>query len=417
MTDLDSSGWTRVLTNAAAATCVGGAPSCGFIERAAIAHSGERIAWVGPQDALPTLPAQAEVIDVGGALVTPGLIDCHTHLAFGGNRAREFELRLAGASYADIARAGGGILSTVAATRAASEDELAALALDRARVLMAEGVTSLEVKSGYGLDLDTELKLLRVARRLGRELPLTVHATLLAAHTVPPEYSGRPDAYLDCVIDTILPAAADAGLVDSVDAFCESIAFSAAQVERLFEAARRHGLPMRLHAEQLSNSHGAALAARFAALSADHLEHLDEAGAVAMANAGTVAVLLPLAFYYLRETREPPIELLRRHRVPIAVASDFNPGSAPLLSLRLAMQMACTLFRLTPSEVLAGVTRVAARALGMGHSHGTLEVGKVADIVVWDASHPAELVAQFGTLQPQRVLRRGSAERPGTGRS
>ncbi len=410
MTDLDSSGWTRVLTNAAAATCVGGAPSCGFIEHAAIAHSGERIAWVGPHDALPSPPAQAEVIDVGGALVTPGLIDCHTHLAFAGDRAREFELRLAGASYADIARAGGGILSTVAATRAASEDELAALALDRARVLMAEGVTSLEVKSGYGLDLDTELKLLRVARRLGRELPITVHATLLAAHTVPPEYSGRPDAYVDCVIDTILPAAVDAGLVDSVDAFCESIAFSAAQVERLFEAARRHGLPVRLHAEQLSNSHGAALAARFAALSADHLERLDEAGAVAMADAGTVAVLLPLAFYYLRETREPPIELLRHHRVPIAVASDFNPGSAPLLSLRLAMQMACTLFRLTPSEVLAGVTREAARALGMGHSHGTLEAGKVADMVVWDASHPAELVAQFGTLQPQRVLRRGRAE-------
>jgi imidazolonepropionase len=408
---MDPTTWTLVVTNATLATCAAGEPAYGLHERGAVACAGDRIAWVGPAAALPSLAAQVEVIDAAGALVTPALTDCHTHLVFAGNRAREFELRQAGASYEQIARAGGGILSTVIATRAASEEQLLALALQRARVLLAEGVTCIEIKSGYGLDLDNELKLLRVARRVGEELPLAVHATLLAAHALPPEFAGRPDEYIDLVVGTILPAAAAAGLVDSVDAFCERIAFSPAQVRRVFETARELGLPVRLHAEQLSNSHGTALAAAFGALSADHLEHLDEAGAAAMAGAGTVAVLLPGAFYYLRETRVPPVALLRRHRVPIAVASDFNPGSSPLLSVQLAMNMACVLFGLTPEEALAGVTRNAARALGLGAERGTLEAGRIADLVLWNAAHPAELAAQFASVIPTRIFRAGQALR------
>jgi imidazolonepropionase len=403
---MGSSAWTVVFRDATVATCAIGAPACGRQEHAAVALAGERIAWVGPADKLPALPGSVEVLDAGGALVTPGLIDCHTHLVFAGERAREFALRQQGASYEDIAHAGGGILSTVAATRAASEDDLLVLALDRARVLMAEGVTSLEIKSGYGLDLENELKLLRVARRVGEFLPLTIHTTLLAAHAVPPEFAGRADAYVDCIVESILPAAAAAGLADSVDAFCERIAFSPAQVRRVFEAATRLGLPVRLHAEQLSNSHGAALAAAFGALSTDHLEHLDPAGAAALAGADTVAVLLPGAFYFLRETHLPPLELLRHEGVPVAVASDFNPGSSPLLSLRLAMNMACVLFGLTPDEALAGVTRNAARALGLA-DRGILEPGQVADLVLWDASHPAELSAAFGNVRPRQVFRAG----------
>jgi len=396
---------SRILTRATLATCADG--GYGLLENGAVALTGPHIAWVGPTGDLPGFPGQPESVDLGGALVTPGLIDCHTHLVFAGSRAREFETRQQGASYEEIARAGGGILSTVAATREASEQALLDLALERARVLMAEGVTGLEIKSGYGLDLETELRMLRVARRVGEVLPVTVHTTLLAAHAIPREYTGRADAYVDLLVAELLPAAAAAGLADSVDAFCERIAFSPAQVRRVFEAARGLGLPVRLHAEQLSNSHGAALAAAFGAMSADHLEHLDEAGAAALAGAGSVAVLLPGAFYFLRETRLPPVDLLRRHGVPIAVASDFNPGSSPLLSLRLAMNMACTLFGLTPAEALSGVTVNAARALGLDALRGTIEAGKVADLVVWDASHPAELSAQFGTVRPQRVLRGG----------
>jgi imidazolonepropionase len=398
--------WTLVLTNATLATCVADETACGVLGHAAVACSGGRIDWVGPAGGLPAVGEAAEVIDARGALVTPGLIDCHTHLVFAGNRAREFEFRQQGASYADIARAGGGILSTVAATRAAAPDRLATDATARAGVLLAEGVTSLEVKSGYGLDLDNELKLLRVARRLADSLPVTVHATLLAAHAVPPEFAGRADAYVDCVCESILPTAAAQGLADSVDAFCEHIAFTPAQVRRVFERSRQLGLPVRLHAEQLSNSHGAALAAEFGALSVDHLEYLDEAGTAALAAAGTVAVLLPGAWYFLRESRRPPVGLLRRHRVPIAVASDFNPGSAPLLSLRLAMNMACVLFGLTPLEALSGVTRHAARALGL-RDRGTIAPGQAADLVLWDAGHPAELAAGFGGVRPQRIFRAG----------
>ncbi|HEY5719428.1 MAG TPA: imidazolonepropionase, partial [Gammaproteobacteria bacterium] len=357
---MDTSAWTRVFRNATVATCAGPGAVHGLIERGAVGIAGARIAWAGPDIELPPLPAGVAVEDAAGALLTPGLIDCHTHLVWAGSRHLEFGQRLAGASYADIARAGGGILSTVAATRAASDQELLALAAGRARRLITEGVTCIEIKSGYGLDLDSELRMLRVARRLGETLPVTVRTTLLAAHAVPPEFKGRADDYVSHICEVILPAAARAGLADAVDAFCEGIGFSTAQVGRLFGRARELGLPVKLHAEQLSNQHGAALAARYQALSADHLEYLDEDGARAMAAAGTVAVLLPAAFYYLRETRRPPVDLLRRHRVPIAVASDLNPGSAPLASLLLNMNMGCVLFGLTPEEALAGVTREAA---------------------------------------------------------
>lgn len=404
----DTQNWTRVIRNCAVASCAGSAPY-GLIPQGAVAVAGTRIAWAGPDAELPAhLPAGVEVSDARGALVTPGLVDCHTHLVWAGSRAREFEQRLQGASYEDIARAGGGIVSTVAATRAASEDELLALALPRALRLAAEGVTCLEIKSGYGLDRDSELRMLRVARRVGERLPVTVRTTLLAVHAVPPEFRGRGDAYIECVCDEILPAAAAAGLVDAVDAFCENIGFSAAQVERVFARARALGLPVKLHAEQLSNQHGAALAARYGALSADHLEYADEDGIRAMAKAGTAAVLLPAAFYFLREAKLPPIELLRKHRVPIAVASDLNPGSAPIASLLLNLNMACTLFRLTAEEALLGVTRHAAAALGLAAERGTIEPGKRADLVVWDAGHPAELAAQYGMVQPTLILKDGT---------
>ncbi len=405
---MDTSAWTRVFRNATVATCAGGGDRPGLIERGAVAIAGDRIAWAGRLDDLPALPRQVATEDAGGALLTPGLIDCHTHLVWAGCRHREFELRLTGASYADIARAGGGILATVAATRAAAQDELLRLATTRARRLLAEGVTCIEIKSGYGLDLDNELKMLRVARAVGAALPVTVRTTLLAAHAVPPEFKDRADDYVTHVCEVIIPAAAREGLADAVDAFCEGIGFSPAQVERLFERARESGLPVKLHAEQLSNQHGAALAARCKALSADHLEYLDEDGARAMAAAGTVAVLLPGAFYFLRETRRPPVDLLRRHRVPIAVASDLNPGSAPLASLLLNMNMGCLLFGLTPDEALAAVTREAARALGLGAERGTIEAGKVADLVLWNVAHPAELSAQFGLAVPRAVYRNGA---------
>jgi imidazolonepropionase len=369
--------------------------------------NGDRIAWAGPAADLPRLPDRVAVHEAGGALLTPALIDCHTHLVWAGSRHLEFEQRLEGATYEEIARAGGGILSTVAATRAASEGELLELACARAHPLLAEGVSCIEIKSGYGLDLATELKMLRVARRVGEVLPIRVRTTLLAAHAVPPEFKGRADDYVTHLCDVILPAAASAGLADAVDAFCEDIGFTPAQVERLFQRAGELRLPVKLHAEQLSNQHGAALAARYAALSADHLEYLDDEGARAMAAAGTVAVLLPGAFYFLRETKVPPVDLLRRHGVPIAIASDLNPGSAPLASLLLNLNLACTLFRLTPEEALGGATRNAARALGLADERGTIEPGKMADLVLWDAEHPAELSAKFGLIRPAGRFRSG----------
>lgn len=377
-----------------------------IIEHGALLTEGALIRWVGPLAEAPDT-GDARQVDLGGAWVTPGLIDCHTHLVFGGDRSAEFEQRLEGVSYAEIAARGGGIASTVRATREASEDELLASAVTRARHLLRDGVTTLEVKSGYGLDLACERKMLRVARRLGEVLPVTVKTTCLAAHALPPEYAGRSDDYIEVVCTEILPALAAEGLVDAVDAFCEHLAFSPSQVERVFQAARGLGLPVKLHAEQLSSLHGSSLAARYDALSADHLEYMTEDDAIAMADAGTVAVLLPGAFYLLRETQLPPIDALRRHGVTMAVASDLNPGTSPALSLRLMLNMACTAFRLTPEEALAGVTLNAARALGLAERCGSLEAGKLADFVAWDIQRPAELAYWLGGTLPNRVVRHG----------
>jgi imidazolonepropionase len=376
------------------------------IEDAAIVTSAGLIEWIGPRAELAPVEAD-RTVDLGGAWVTPGLIDCHTHAVFGGNRSGEFEQRLQGVSYAEIAAQGGGIASTVRATRAASEDELFASARQRVQALMRDGVTTIEIKSGYGLDLANERKMLRVARRLADELPLAVRATCLAAHALPPEYAGRADDYIAHICDEMLPALAAEGLVDAVDAFCEHLAFSPAQVERLFIKARALGLPVKLHAEQLSSLHGSSLAARYQALSADHLEFMTEEDAIAMAKAGTVAVLLPGAFYFLRETQLPPMDALRRHGVKIALASDLNPGTSPGLSLRLMLNMGCTCFRMTPEEALAGVTVHAATALGLGDSHGSLEVGKVADFVAWQIERPADLAYWLGGDLPKRVVRKG----------
>ncbi|TAN05538.1 MAG: imidazolonepropionase, partial [Rhizobiaceae bacterium] len=337
-----------------------------------------------------------EIDDCGGRLVTPALIDCHTHLVFGGNRAKEFEMRLEGASYEEIARAGGGIVSTVTATRALSEDELVQAALPRLDALIAEGAGTIEIKSGYGLTVEDELKMLRAARRLGKERNIRVRTSYLAAHAVPAEYKGRPDAYIDEVVLPGLEAAHAEALVDAVDGFCEGIAFSPAQIARVFGRAKALGVPVKLHAEQLSNLGGAALAASYGALSADHLEYLEGPGVAAMAKAGTVAVLLPGAFYFLREKQAPPVEALRSAGVPIAIATDCNPGSSPLASLLLAMNMASTLFRLTPEEALAGVTRNAAEALGLADEIGTIAAGKRAELAVWDVRHPAELAYRIG---------------------
>ncbi|MFG0834131.1 imidazolonepropionase [Aeromonas bivalvium] len=338
--------------------------------------------------------------DMKGKLVTPGLIDCHTHLVFAGSRAEEFELRQKGVPYAEIARRGGGILSTVKATRAASEESLYDLALPRVKALMREGVTTLEIKSGYGLTLADELKMLRVARRLGQSLPIRVKTTLLAAHAVPPEYRDDPDSWVETICQEIIPAAAEAGLADAVDVFCEHIGFSLAQTEQVYLAAAQYGLPVKGHMDQLSNLGGSTLAANFGALSVDHLEYLDGDGIHALAHRGVVATLLPTAFYFLKETRLPPVEALRRAHVPMAVSSDINPGTAPIVSLRMAMNMACTLFGLTPPEALAGVTRHAARALGEQERLGQLRVGMVADFVVWSCAHPAELSYLVGVEQP-----------------
>lgn len=399
--------WDAIWRNGRLATMTEGRPY-GAIEAGAIAVESDRIAWVGPEAELPDRPDRlaTRVHDLKGCWVTPGLIDCHTHLVYGGDRSNEFEMRLEGASYAEIAEAGGGIRSTVAATRVASEAKLLETALPRLRTLTAEGVTTVEIKSGYGLGLEAELKQLRVARRLGESLPVTVKTTFLGAHTLPPEYEGRADAYIEAVV-TMLPEVAEPGLADAVDAFCESIAFSPEQTARVFEAAARHNLPVKLHADQLSDLGGAALAARFGALSADHLEHTSEGGIAAMAEAGTVAVLLPGAFYFLRETKLPPIEGLRVAGVPIALATDCNPGSAPVTSLLLMLNMACTLFRLTPEEALAGVTRNAAKALGMAKTHGTLEPGKAADFAVWEIDRPAMLAYRIGFNPLAAVVKDG----------
>lgn len=383
----------RKWTNVRLATLAG--QGLGVVEHGVIAAHGGRIVYAGPASEAPPLEAR-ETVDGAGRWVTPGLIDCHTHLVHAGNRAHEFELRLAGASYEEIARAGGGIVSTMRATRAASEAELIASALPRLDALIAEGATTVEIKSGYGLDLETELRMLRAARRLGELRPVRVVTTFLGAHALSPEYAGRADDYIDHVCETMIPAVADAGLADAVDCFCEGIGFSPAQTGRVFAAAAAHGLRVKLHAEQLSNQHGAALAAAHGALSADHLEHLDDDGVAAMARGGTVAVLLPGAFYFMRETRLPPVAALRAAGVPIAIATDCNPGTSPLTSLLLAMNMAATSFRLTVDECLAGVTRNAARALGLERETGTLEAGKWCDLAIWDIERPAELVYRMG---------------------
>lgn len=385
----------ELLVNGRMATMVPGNAPYGLLEQGALAIESGRITWVGPAASIPERYAHSPRRDLGGRLLTPALIDCHTHLVYGGHRAREFELRLQGASYEEIARAGGGIVSTVAATRSADHQTLLSSALRRIDALIAEGVSTIEIKSGYGLDIETELKCLRIARRIAAERPVRIKTTFLGAHAVPPEYAGRADAYIDHVCLPALEAAYAAGLVDAVDGFCEGIAFSPAQIERVFIRARALGLPVKLHAEQLSNLGGAALAARFGALSVDHLEYLDEPGVAAIAASGTVAVLLPGAFYALREKQLPPVDLLRRHSVPVAVSTDSNPGSSPMTSLLLAMNMASTLFRLTPEEALAGVTRNAARALGLTDC-GTIAPGQRADLAVWDADLPAELVYRIG---------------------
>jgi imidazolonepropionase len=385
--------WDDLWLNGHLARMTEGGPAYGAIPDGAIAAAGGRIAWVGARGDVPGRPEALarQVHDLAGHWLTPGLIDCHTHLVYGGDRAQEFELRLQGASYEEIARAGGGIRSTVARTRAASEAELLTSAQGRVDALRAEGVTTIEVKSGYGLDLANEAKMLRVARELAG---VTIKTTFLGAHALPPEYEGRSGAYIDLVVEEMLPKVD--GLADAVDAFCEKIAFSPAETRRVFAAARARGLPVKLHADQLSDLGGAALAAEFGALSADHIEYSSPAGIVAMARAGTVGVLLPGAFYFLREKQLPPIDELRRAGVPIAIASDSNPGSSPATSLLLMLNMAATLFRLTPEEALAGVTRNAALALGLGASHGTLEVGKAADFAIFAIDRPAELSYRMG---------------------
>jgi imidazolonepropionase len=380
-------------TNARLATLDPARPGLGVVEGGAVGARDGRIAFVGPESDLPTGADAPRRIDLAGRWVLPGLVDCHTHLVHAGDRAHEFELRLAGASYEEIARAGGGIVSTVRATREASEDDLVASALPRLDRLLAEGVTTLEVKSGYGLDREAELRMLRAARRLGTERPVRIATSYLGAHAWPPDRDRA--AYLDEVCATVAALGGD-GLADAVDGFCEGIAFSPEETARVFEAARAAGLPVKLHADQLSDLGGAALAARFGALSADHLEHTSEDGAAAMAASGTVAVLLPGAYYFIHETKLPPIGAFRRHGVPLAVATDCNPGSSPLTSLLLAMNMAATLFRLTVEEILAGVTRNAAKALGLGREIGTIELGKACDLAIFDVERPAELVYRMG---------------------
>jgi imidazolonepropionase len=397
-----------VWRNAHLATMSEGSLGLGQISSGVVAARDGRIIYAGPEAGLPAeLLRGADVIDCEGRLITPGLIDCHTHLVHAGNRANEFEMRLAGATYEEVAKAGGGIVSSVKSLRAASEDELVRQSLPRLDALMAEGVTTIEIKSGYGLDLENEAKSLRAARRLAAVRNVTVRTSFLGAHALPPEAKGYKDGYIDLVENEMLPKIAADGLADAVDGFCEGIAFSPEQISRVFDSAQALGLPVKLHADQLSNLHGAALAAQYSALSADHLEYTDESGALAMAKAGTVAVILPGAFYFIRETKKPPIELFRKHGVKMAVATDNNPGTSPLTSLLLTMNMAATLFGMTVEECLAGVTREAARALGLQNEVGTLQVGKWADLAVWDVESPAELVYRMGFNPLYRRVWRG----------
>ncbi len=394
--------WDRLITDCHVATMVPqpGNP-LGLFPNAAIGIDGGRIVRVGKRTELAGFRAK-EVVALGGAWVTPGLVDCHTHLVFGGTRAAEHAMRRAGASYEDIAKAGGGIASTVAATKAASADQLRNQSRRRLAALMAGGVTTVEIKSGYGLETAAEIRMLEIARAIGEGQPVRIFPTLLAAHAIPAD--ADRDSYVKMIVGEMIPAVAKAGLATSVDAFCERIAFTPAEVERIFTAARAHGLPVRLHAEQLSNQNGAALAARYKALSADHLEHIDTAGAKAMAAAGTVAVLLPGAFYALQETRKPPVQLLRDHGVPIAIATDCNPGTSPLLNPQLAMNMAATLFGLTPEEAIAGMTINAARALGLAHDIGSIEAGKAADLCAWRVDDLTELAYWIGMPGPERRM-------------
>ena len=397
--------WDSVWFNAHIGTMILPDPDT-TVESGAVGVRDGRIVWVGPTDGLPkdALSKSLKQLDCGGRLVTPGLVDCHTHLVYGGNRAHEFELRLNGASYEEIARTGGGINATVQATRRATESELYEQALPRLERLMEDGVTTVEIKSGYGLDTENELKMLRVVQRLKQDLPVNIKATFLGAHAVPPEYAGRADDYIDIVCREMLPQVVAEELADAVDAFCEGIGFTPAQVERVFIAAREHGLDIKCHAEQLSDLQGAVLAARYGAVSVDHLEYLQGRDVQKIAEAGSTAVLLPGAFYFLRESKCPPISALRLYDVPIALATDSNPGSSPVLSLTLMLNMGCTLFGLTPREALSGVTRNGARALGLEQQLGTLEVGKRADLVLWNVSKPAELSYAIGDRPCSTVM-------------
>ena len=398
--------WDRLLTDVNVATMETGGEPYGCIENAALAISNGSIAWVGPASDMPP-HSSGETRSLGGRWLTPALIDCHTHLVFGGNRAAEFEQRLQGATYEAIARAGGGIMSTVSATREASEEQLQKLSAPRLEALKREGVATVEIKSGYGLDLDTELCMLRVARSLGERFGVTVRTTFLGAHTMPWEWKGRPDDYIDYLCDVVLPAAVDENLVDAVDGYCERIAFTPEQIAKLFERAASFNLPVKLHADQLSDAGGAELAARFHALSADHLEYASDDGLRLLAESGTVAVLLPGAFLVLRETQPPPVARLRELNVPIAIATDCNPGTSPVCSIRAAMVLASSLFRLTPEECLAGVTREAARALGLADC-GTLAAGKRADIAIWNVDHPRELSYWLGLDELEGLLINGT---------
>lgn len=403
---MQSKQWDAIWFNGSVVTCEG---SMGLIEKAALAVKDGLIAWVGPTSALPHAPQEcADVIyDLEGGCLTPGFIDCHTHIVYAGNRAREFELRLQGASYEEIAKQGGGIQATVEKTRIATEAELFAQSYQRAHALRSSGVTTIEIKSGYGLDLVTEIKMLRVAERIGTALNMTVKRTFLGAHTIPKEFKDNPAEYVNLVCNEMLPMIAEQKLAERVDVFCESIAFNLAQTEQIFRAAQKYGLAITCHSEQLSDSKSAALAATYHAQSVDHLEHVNDDGIKALAAAGTVAVLLPGAFYYLRETKLPPIAALRNQHVPIAIATDSNPGTSPILSLLVILNMACTLFRLTPDEALLGVTRHAAQALGMTKSHGTLSVGKVADLAWWKVNHPAELAYMIGGNPLRQLVKAG----------
>jgi imidazolonepropionase len=400
----NSHSWQTLYINVNLATMTDGGNSYGEITQGALAISQGKIAWLGKEADLPSYDNSAvEVIDGKGKWLSPGLIDCHTHLVYGGNRANEFEMRLQGKSYQEIANAGGGIVSTVTATRSATEEELLATALPRLTALHQQGVTTVEIKSGYGLDTLNEIKMLKVAGLLADELPVTIKRTFLGAHALPTEYKDDADGYLDIVCDEILPHVVSEKLADAVDVFCEDIGFSLEQTKRVFDAAQSHGLPIKVHAEQLSNLGASELAANYDALSSDHIEFLDEAGIKAMKKSGMTAVLLPGAFYFLRETQLPPIELLRKHQVPMAVATDANPGTSPIHNIHLMLNMACTLFKLTPSEALAGITCYGAKALGLSESKGQLAVGFDADIALWNISQPAELCYQFG-VNPLKYL-------------